>query len=132
MAAGAAQFQNSVRRHRRAVEQLAHVGAAEPGFAEELAHAVHDRAGVVVHARRDLLRVDAARGIEQHDVGERAADVDPDAKARGHRQVARSASGFAGALRAVGVSGAISGPLTQTVDAFDRSLSRLREEGALA
>src|SRR5204863_5815697 len=37
---------------------------------------------VVVHAGRDLLGVDLAVRVEQHDVGERAADVDADAEAR--------------------------------------------------
>jgi len=56
------------------------VPAAEPGLAEHLREPLDDCPRVVVDARRHLPDVHAAALVEQHDVGEGAADIDPDAE----------------------------------------------------
>ena len=80
----ALELEDRVGGDRGAVQHLGEIASAEAGLAEQLAQAVDNGARVVVDARRDLLRVNAAAGVEQHDVGEGAADVDADAEARGH------------------------------------------------
>ena len=78
----APELEDRVRGNRGAVQDLAHVVAGHAGFVEQLTDALDDGAGVVVDARRHLLRVDGPIVVQEHDVGERPADVDADAKAR--------------------------------------------------
>ena len=67
--------------------------AATPVSAEQVGQALDDGARVVVDAGGDLLRVDGAVRSQQHDVGERAADVDADAVGglAGHARLLRRA-----------------------------------------
>ena len=77
---GPSELQDRVGGHGGAVNDLAHVTPAEAGLAEDVAEALADGPGVVVHAGGDLLRVDVAVGVQEDDVGEGAADVDADAE----------------------------------------------------
>src|SRR5207247_402192 len=81
----------------RAVQDLAEIPAREPALLEQHGEPVHDGVRIVVDRRRDLLRQNAALGVEQDDVGERAADVDADAEARlAHRITRGSHSAMSG------------------------------------
>jgi hypothetical protein len=62
----------------RSVPDLVDGTAAQAGLGKHLQKAIDDRFGVVADAGRDLLGMDGTVAAEQHDVGEGAADVDPD------------------------------------------------------
>src|SRR5262249_34036815 len=49
---------------------------ADPRLGKDLADPFTDGSRIVVRRRRDLLRPDLSVGAEEHQVGERAADVD--------------------------------------------------------
>ena len=63
------------------MQHLDHIATAEACLVEHLAEPVDDGAGVVLHAGRHLLDVQASVGVEEDDVGEGAADIDRDAEA---------------------------------------------------
>ena len=78
--AGALPLQDRVGGDRGAVDDLADHRRVEPLLREEPADALHDATAQVVRRRRDLRREDAALLGEEHDIGERAADIDADAE----------------------------------------------------
>ena len=75
------------------MQHLDHVATAETCLVEDLAEPVDDGAGVVLHAGRHLLDVQASVGVEEDDVGEGAADIDRDAEAaHAVRSISRTAA----------------------------------------
>src|SRR5206468_13098464 len=90
---GAAQLEQRVGGDGGAVKHLDHVATAETCLVEDLAEPVDDGAGVVLHAGRHLLDVQASVGVEEDDVGEGAADIDRDAEpAHASRSISRTAA----------------------------------------
>ncbi len=76
-------LQQRVGRNRRAVGEPRHVGDAGPHVGENLMHAANEADRGVRRRRRDLGDTHCAgAGINRHDVGECAAGIDADAKAR--------------------------------------------------
>ena len=63
------------------MHDLGDVRAVDGVLGDEGGDPLHDGAGVVVDAGRDLASGDAAVVAEEHDIGEGAADIDPDAPA---------------------------------------------------
>ena len=78
--ARALQLENRVGRDRGAVQQFGDATRLGADLGEQRRQPIDDRAGVIVDARRDLLRVARTVVAEQHDVGEGAADIDPGAE----------------------------------------------------
>ena len=74
----AGQLQDRVRRHRGAVHDLGDLARRHAMPDEHRLEPFDDGERIVIDARRDLLRDDPPAVVEQHDVGERAADVDAD------------------------------------------------------
>ena len=74
-------LEDRVRRDGGAVPDLGHVGAAKGSLVEDLLEAARDRLGVVLDTRGHLAGKDPAPRVEEHDVGERSADVDSDSVA---------------------------------------------------
>ena len=60
---------------------LGDLGAVDGVLGDEGGDPLHDGAGVVVDAGGDLAGGDGAIRAEEHDIGEGAADIDPDAPA---------------------------------------------------
>src|SRR5581483_920480 len=76
-------LQDEVGRDRRAVEDAGDIAAGKPRDLQHLGNAVAETAGGVVRRRRRLRGPEpSGGGIEQRDVGERAARVDADDDAR--------------------------------------------------
>src|SRR5439155_15874 len=108
---GAAQLEQRVGGDGGAVKHLDHVATAETCLVEDLAEPVDDGAGVVLHAGRHLLDVQASVGVEEDDVGEGAADIDRDAEAaHAVRSIARTAAIVTGLALNVPPCGAGGGP----------------------
>ena len=95
----AGKLEDRVRRHRGAVHDLGDLARRRPVLCEHRFQPLDDGERVVLDARGDLHRDDVPAVVEQHDVGERAADVDPDAIA-GHGRWSRITNGAASSARA--------------------------------
>ena len=71
--------EDDVRRHGRPVQEVVHLGERDAGLRAEPADALDHAARGVVRGRRNLVDRDPAGFLVDEDqVGERAADVDPD------------------------------------------------------
>ena len=83
-------FEDHVGGERRAVDDPRHVARCHARAAQYMPDALDDSDARVVGRGRHLVDVEVAVGVGEHDVGERAADVDADEPARARSLVAHS------------------------------------------
>src|SRR5688572_2215236 len=75
--AGAAPFEQHVGGEGRAVHEAVDVATAEPGPLEGDLDTVANPVAGIARCRHHFGDVDGSLAVDQHDIGERAADVDP-------------------------------------------------------